>query len=390
MALFTADEVLPEDFEHGTFVGRVWRPDVAGPSVVRLDPDGVIDVTSSWATVRDLIEEPDPAGAIRAASGERVADLAECLAATASGRDDKPRLLAPVDLQAIKASGVTFVRSMLERVIEEHARGDPSRAETARAEMTDILGSSIAEVRPGSPEAAELKQHLSARDLWSPYLEVGLGPDAELFTKAQPMAAVGTGADIGVHPDSAWNNPEPEVVLVIAASGRIQGATLGNDVNLRDFEGRSALLLGRAKDNNASCAIGPFIRLFDGSFGLDDAGAAEVRLEVDGMDGFRLDDTISMTLISRTPADLAGQLVNRHHPFPDGAALFLGTMFAPTQDRGTPGSGFTHHAHDVVRIRSPLFGGLINRVLPTDECPPWTFGARALMANLTARGLLQA
>ena len=390
MALFAAGDVLPEDFGEGTFAGRVWRPDVAGPSVVRLDPGGVVDVTGSWATMRDLVEEPAPAAALRAASGERIADLEDCLAATASGSDDRPRLLAPVDLQAIKASGVTFVRSMLERVIEEHARGDPARAETARAEMTGILGSSIAEVRPGSPEAAELKQHLGARNLWSPYLEVGLGPDAELFTKAQPMAAVGTGADIGVHPDSAWNNPEPEVVLVIASDGRVQGATLGNDVNLRDFEGRSALLLGRAKDNNASCAIGPFIRLFDENFGLDDAGAVEVRLEVDGTDGFRLDDTISMTLISRTPADLAGQLVNRHHPFPDGAVLFLGTMFAPTQDRGTPGSGFTHHAHDVVRIRSPQFGGLINRVLPTDQCPPWEFGSRALMANLAARGLLQA
>ena len=390
MALFTAAEVLPEDFGRGTFAGRVWRPEVAGPSVVRLDPDGVVDVTGTWATMRDLLEEPDPAAALRGAAGERVAGLEDCLAATAAGQADRPRLLAPVDLQAIKASGVTFVRSMLERVIEEHAQGDPSRAEAARAEMTGILGASIADVRPGSPEAAELKRHLSARGLWSPYLEVGLGPDAELFTKAQPMAAVGTGADIGVHPDSAWNNPEPEVVLVIAASGRVRGATLGNDVNLRDFEGRSALLLGRAKDNNASCAIGPFIRLFDEGFGLDDAGAEEIRLEVDGPDGFRLDDTVSMGLISRSPADLAGQLVNRHHPFPDGAALFLGTMFAPTQDRGTPGSGFTHHPHDVVRIRSPRFGGLINRVLPTDACPPWTFGARALMANLAARGLLQA
>ena len=338
--------------------------------------------------MRDLIEEPEPAAALREAAGERIASLEDCLDATARGDAGQPRLLTPIDLQAVKASGVTFVRSMLERVIEEQAQGNPTRAESVRAEMTEVLGSSIADVQPGSPEAASLKEHLAERNLWSAYLEVGLGPDAELFTKVQPMAAVGTGADIGVHPDSAWNNPEPEVVLVIASGGEVRGATLGNDVNLRDFEGRSALLLGRAKDNNASCAVGPFIRLFDEGFDLDDAGAVEVRLEVDGTDGFRLDDTISMALISRTPADLASQLVNRHHPFPDGAVLFLGTMFAPTQDRGTPGSGFTHHMDDVVRIRSSKFGGLINRVRPTDQCPPWTFGARALMANLAERGFL--
>ena len=388
MTLFAPRDVLPEDFTDGTFAGRVWRPDVNGPSVVRLDSDGVTDVTSRWATMRDLIEEPEPAAAFREAAGERIAGLEDCLDATARSDAGQPRLLAPIDLQAVKASGVTFVRSMLERVIEEQAQGDPTRAESVRAEMTEVLGSSIAEVQPGSPEAASLKENLAARNLWSAYLEVGLGPDAELFTKVQPMAAVGTGADIGVHPDSAWNNPEPEVVLAIASGGEVRGAALGNDVNLRDFEGRSALLLGRAKDNNASCAVGPFIRLFDEGFGLDDAGAVEVRLEVDGTDGFRLDDTISMAQISRTPADLAGQLVNRHHPFPDGAVLFLGTMFAPGQDRGTPGSGFTHHVDDVVRIRSSKFGGLINRVRPTDQCPPWTFGARALMANLAERGFL--
>src|SRR5690606_27366505 len=104
--------------------------------------------------------------------------------------------------------------------------------------------------------------------VWSQYLEVAIGKDAEIFTKTQPMASVGFGAQIGIHPESHWNNPEPEVVLAVARTGKIRGATLGNDVNLRDYEGRSALLLGEAKDQNASCAIGPFIRLFDETFSL--------------------------------------------------------------------------------------------------------------------------
>lgn len=386
--MFEPAEVLPEGFPEGTFAGRAWRPAAEGPSVVRIGADGVVDVSGAWPTMRDLLEEADPAAALRAADGERIADVESCLAAAAAGDRDGVRFLAPSDLAAVKASGVTFAASLLERVIEEAARGDPARAGEVRKEVTGILGGDLAAVRPGSPEAAELKEHLSGKGLWSQYMEVGLGPDAELFTKVQPMAAVGTGADVGVHPDSRWNNPEPEVVLAIASDGGVRGATLGNDVNLRDFEGRSALLLGRAKDNNASCAMGPFLRLFDDTFSLADAGACEVTLEVEGEDGFRLRDTTAMASISRTPADLAAQLVNRHHPFPDGAMLFLGTMFAPVQDRGEPGSGFTHHENDVVRIRAAPLGTLVNRVRRTDACPPWTFGTRALMANLARRGLL--
>jgi len=298
-----------------------------------------------------------------------------------------PAFLAPCDLQAVRASGVTFVASMLERVIEEHANGDPARADAIRATLGSAIGASLSSVRPGSPEAQTVKALLVEQNLWSQYLEVGIGPDAEVFNKAQPMSAVGVGATVGILEASSWNNPEPEIVLAVNSRGRIVGAALGNDVNLRDWEGRSALLLGRAKDNNASCAIGPFIRLFDASYSLDDLRSAEIEISIEGNDGFAVTDRYSLRQISRDPADLAGQAMGPNHQYPDGLMLFLGTAFAPTQDRGGKGHGFTHSPGDVVRIRSPRLGALINQVDFCHRIAPWTFGVSALMRNLSERGL---
>jgi fumarylacetoacetate (FAA) hydrolase family protein len=385
-----AQASLPADGYAGALAGRVWRPELDGPSVVAIRAAGVVDITRHFPTMRDLCEAPDPAAALRAAEGEVLAPLGAILANTPPDSRDpaKPWCLAPVDLQAIKAAGVTFAVSLLERVIEERARGDFSAAAALRAEVQRLGGGDLGSLRPGSPEAAALKAALVEQNAWSQYLEVGIGPDAEIFTKGQPMSAVGTFADAGLHPDSRWNNPEPEVVLAIASDGRIVGATLGNDVNLRDVEGRSALLLGRAKDNNAACAIGPFLRLFDATFGLDDVRSAVVTLTVEGEDGFRLAGESSMAKISRDPADLAAQTVGPHHAYPDGAVLFLGTMFAPIQDRDVPGQGFTHKAADVVTIATPKLGRLVNRMRATDACERWTFGVGALMRNLARRGLL--
>jgi fumarylacetoacetate (FAA) hydrolase family protein len=299
-----------------------------------------------------------------------------------------PWLLAPCDLQAIKAAGVTFATSMLERVIEEKARGNPAAASAIRTEIQSLIGDDLSQLKPGSEQAMALKQVLIAQGAWSQYLEVGIGPDAEIFTKAPVLAAVGCGDDAGLHPASQWNNPEPEVVLAINSRGEVVGATLGNDVNLRDVEGRSALLLGKAKDNNASASVGPFIRLFDQQFSIDDVRSAELTLRVEGSDGFVMDGYSSMARISRDPLDLAAQLIGPHHQYPDGAMLFLGTLFAPVKDRDAPGSGFTHKLEDVVTIHSAKLGTLRNRMRHCDQCPPWTFSASHLMRNLAKRGLL--
>jgi len=386
----TEEVALPRDGTAGALAGRVWRPDVAGPSVVAIRSDGVYDISRIAPTMRDLCEADDPADIVRSGEGERIGALADILANTPHDNRDssKPWLLAPIDLQAIKAAGVTFVRSLLERVIEEQAKGAPEKAEAIRVQVEKELGGDLRRLKPGSREALALKDVLIAQGAWSQYLEVGIGEDAEIFTKAQPMSAVGHGMDAGLHPRSIWNNPEPEVVLVVSSKGRIVGATLGNDVNLRDFEGRSALLLSKAKDNNASTAIGPFIRFFDGTFNLDTVRRMEVQLTVDGPDGFQLNGTSSMAEIARDPADLVGEMMGEIHQYPDGAVLFLGTMFAPTEDRDAKGMGFTHKVGDIVTIRAPELGSLVNRMTTSDKAPPWTFGTADLMRNLARRGLL--
>jgi fumarylacetoacetate (FAA) hydrolase family protein len=381
---------LPDDAEHAALAGRAWRPDAGGPSVVAIRQGMAFDISERFPTMRDLCEADDPAASLSHAYGEPVGAIDALLANTPPGtrNPQRPWLLAPIDLQAIKAAGVTFAVSMLERVIEERARGDLTAAAAIRDEVTRLVGDDFSKLKPGSPEAMRLKEVLIRQDAWSQYLEVGIGPDAEIFTKSQPMASVGTGMDAGLHPGSSWNNPEPEVVLAVSSAGRIVAATLGNDVNLRDVEGRSALLLGKAKDNNASCAIGPLLRFFDAGFGLDDVRSTTVALRVEGPDGFVLDGSSSIAKISRDPADLVAQMVNAHHRYPDGAVLFLGTMFAPIQDREAPGQGFTHRIGDIVTISAPGFGRLVNRMMPTDRCEAWTFGTGALMRNLAARGLL--
>jgi fumarylacetoacetate (FAA) hydrolase family protein len=386
----TAATTLPADGLAGALVGRVWRPDVGGPSVVVARDDALFDITPAFATMRDLAEATDPAAAARAAAGERLGAIDEILANTPPDRRDpqRPWLIAPIDLQAVKASGVTFAASLIERVIEERARGERAAAESIRADFARRIGAELTSIKPGSPAAERLKQALVEAGMWSQYLEVGIGPDAEIFTKSQPMSAVGSGADAGFHAASAWNNPEPEIVLAVNSRATIVGATLGNDVNLRDFEGRSALLLGKAKDQNASCAIGPFLRLFDATFTLDDIRRAEVALRVEGDDGFVLEGGSSMAAISRDPAELVRQLFDAGRHYPDGAALFLGTMFAPVADRDAPGKGFTHKPGDVVTVSAEKLGRLINRMRPSQDCPPWDFGAGALMRNLARRGLI--
>ncbi|MBL0727243.1 fumarylacetoacetate hydrolase family protein [Piscinibacter sp. HJYY11] len=383
--------VLPQDGLAGTLVARVWRPGTpAGPAVVVLRPEGVFDLSRHFATMSTLLETDAPSQAVRAVAGEFVCTVDALLDnSQGDGSDNSmPRLLAPCDLQVVKAAGVTFAASMIERVIEEQAGGDASRADGLRTQVTALIGDSLSDIRPGSPQAQALKELLQQKKLWSQYLEVGIGPDAEVFTKAPVLAAVGHGQDIGIRADSAWNNPEPEVVLAVNSRGGIVGAALGNDVNLRDIEGRSALLLGKAKDNNASCAIGPFIRLFDDGFGLDELRRETVHLHVSGADGFTLRGINTMASISRDPVDLVAQ-TTACHQYPDGFMLFLGTLFAPTEDRDQPGGGFTHKLGDVVTIHSRWLGGLQNRVTHSEAAPPWRFGLRALIANLAERGLLQ-
>ncbi len=376
----TAHDVLPQDGFGGALVGRVWGGDPPGPRVVAVRCEGLVDISHLAATMSDLLDLPTPAASVRACVGESVVSLDQALA--------EGTLLAPCDLAAIKAAGVTFAESLIERVIEERAKGDLAAAAGLRAELTTALGGDLAGLEPGSPQAARLKDALIARGLWSQYLEVGIGPDAEIITKAQVLSAVGCGAEIGVHPKSAWSNPEPEVVLACSSRGKVIGASLGNDVNLRDFEGRSALLLSKAKDNNASCAIGPFIRLFDDDFTLDDIRAARVRLTIEGPDGFSTAGENDLAKISRDPLDLVAATHCAEHQYPDGFMLFLGTLFTPTEDRAGPGQGFTHRVGDIVRISSPKLGMLANTVTTSDRAAPWTFGVRALMRSLAERGLL--
>ena len=390
MVTLTAKDLLPEDGTRGALVGRVWLPQSMGPAVVAVREDGVFDVTARFPTVTALCEEDDPANALGAAEGERIGDLESVAGNTPPDRRDrgKPWLLAPFDLQVLKAAGVTFAISMLERVIEERARGNPASADAIRKEVARLVGDDFSKLKPGSAEAMRLKQVLIEQGAWSQYLEVGIGPDAEVFTKAPVLSSVGTGMDAGLHPKSTWNNPEPEVVLAVSSRGKIVGATLGNDVNLRDFEGRSALLLSKAKDNNASCAVGPLLRLFDQSFSLDDVRKMDVGLTVTGQDGFVLDGHSSISKISRDPTDLVAQTIGSVHQYPDGFALFLGTMFAPVKDRDAPGQGFTHKRDDIVTIAAPQLGKLVNRMRASDDCEPWTFGIGALMKNLAQRKVL--
>ena len=373
---------LPDDWRTATFVGRVQTAE--GPSPIVVSKGRVLDVSRHAPTTSQLLNGWNGV----APTGTDLGALDQLLVTRAFDSVSPLRLLSPFDLQCIKAAGVTFAVSAMERVIEERARGDAASADSLRSSLRERIGTDIRSVKPGSDAAQRLKKALIDDGLWSQYLEVAIGPDAEIFTKGPPLSSVGWGDWIGVRSDSAWNNPEPEVVLACDRTGRILGATLGNDVNLRDIEGRSALLLGKAKDNNASCAIGPLIRMFDGTFTLDDVRNTVVSLEITGDDGFRLEGSSSMNQISRDPADLAAQTLGRHHQYPDGFALFLGTMFAPIVDRGAPGLGFTHKTNDVVRVSAPRFGLLENKVTTCDQAPPWTFGIGDLMSNLAGRGLL--
>ncbi|MEU1049383.1 fumarylacetoacetate hydrolase family protein [Streptomyces sp. NPDC005897] len=385
--VLTTGSVLPEDADRATLVARVHAPEYDGPCVAAVRGERVVDLTAVVPTVSDLMERDDAAAVVREADAGHGWRLDELLEAPV-GRRDVPHLLAPVDLQVIKAAGVTFAGSLLERVIEERTGGDPAQAARVRARVTKAVGGTLDGIRPGSPEADRARELLVAEGLWSQYLEVGIGPDPEVFTKAPVLSAVGVGADIGVLGASVWNNPEPEVVLVVDSRGRVRGATLGNDVNLRDIEGRSALLLGRAKDNNASCAIGPFIRLFDEDFDLDTVRGLDIGLRVDGTDGYVLHGNSTMRGISRDVLELVAATHGPHHQYPDGFVLFTGTLFAPTEDRQAPGAGFTHEYGDVVRISSPRLGALVNTVVPSEQAAPWTFGVRALTRNLARRGVL--
>ncbi len=389
------EEFLPKDWPDATLLGRVWHPQsainkMAGPSPVLISGKGVLDLSGVRATISDLIAD----GALKliAEAGDlaNLGSVEDILKNTLSkSRDEtKPYFLAPVDIQPIKACGVTFACSMIERVIEENAAGDPAKASNMRGKVMSAIGGDLSKITPGSSEALKLKDYLIDEGIWSQYLEVGIGPYAEVFSKSQILSAVGLGDEVGLNPISTWNNPEPEVVLVVTPLGKIVGATLGNDVNLRDVEGRSALLLGKAKDNNASCSIGPFIRLLDDAFTIDDIRSATVALMIDGKDGYKLSDESRMSEISRDITDLVAQTINDSHQYPDGFILFTGTLFAPTQDRDEVGQGFTHKLGDVVSISSPKLGKLTNTVTTSDKAKPWTFGINAFMKNLAARGLL--
>ncbi|WP_233828903.1 fumarylacetoacetate hydrolase family protein [Paraburkholderia sp. ZP32-5] len=391
MTITSVRSHLPADSDRAVLVGRVWRPAPHnGPSVIAIRHGEVFDITETVATTADLFDRADALEIARGAPGESLGSVDALIAASLDPAVSGVRLLAPCDVQAIKACGVTFAVSLLERVIEEQAGGDASKALEIRGTIGKLIGADLSRIKPGSESAQKLKAEMERRGAWSQYMEVGIGPDAEVFSKSQPMSSVGLGADIGLYRTSVWNNPEPEIVLAVNSAGRIVGATLGNDVNLRDIEGRSALLLGKAKDNNGSCAIGPFVRLFDDHFTLDSIRKESVSLKIEGIDdGFVLEGVSHMSEISRDPVDLVNQTHGPHHQYPDGFMLFLGTMFSPIKDRDAKGAGFTHHLGDVVTISAPSLGALVNTVQRSEEITPWTFGVRALYGNLAARGLLK-
>nr|WP_163503482.1 fumarylacetoacetate hydrolase family protein [Halomonas socia] len=387
MTSHRTSDLLPHDLERALLVGRAWRDaPQPRPVLITLRDGEAIDISHLGPTMADLLERDDLVAALRCAEGESLGSVETLLDNSLAEPQRAPFLLAPCDVQAVKACGVTFAVSLLERVIEEQAGGDPGRANTLRAELQSLIGSDLSRIVPGSDEAMALKQELQARGGWSQYMEVGIGPDAEVFSKAPPLSSVGFGTTVGLHPASQWNNPEPEIVLAVDSRGEVKGATLGNDVNLRDVEGRSALLLGKAKDNNASSAIGPFIRVFDDGFGIDDVRRAKVSLRIEGQDDdFLLEGESDMAEISRDPLDLVGQTIGAHHQYPDGVMLYLGTMFSPIQDRDGQGQGFTHHLGDLVTIATPTLGALVNRVGRSDQLPPWTYGIRQLMRDLGQR-----
>ena len=376
------------NYSKGCFIGRIWDNLKDGPSLIKIKDGDVYDITSKEIpTVRDLLELEDVKNYLSNVQGIKLLSLEELFVSSLKKKAEY-YLLAPCDFQAIKACGVTFAKSMVERVIEERAAGDPKKAESLRNHIGGLIGDSLQNIIPGSDKALEVKSALIKEGLWSQYLEVGIGKDAEVFTKAQTLSSVGYGAEVGLNPISNWNNPEPEIVLAVNSKGIIKGATLGNDVNLRDVEGRSALLLGKAKDNNASCSIGPFIRLFDETYSIDDMKSSHITLKVEGEDGYILNGSSSMSEISRDPEDLVNQTIGRHHQYPDGFMLFLGTLFAPTEDRDVEGEGFTHKIGDKVTISEHHLGELINFVNLSTACPQWDFGIASMIKNLSQRGLL--